>query len=499
MIRRDNRNNSNSPVAKDNNISNTKKRQGQGIKAQMLSLALIPLLLLAVIVGLVSVNRISNKLFDKEEETLRAICNQLMTLYDSNYPGDFSVEIVSDSTGNGDKSNAYYLYKGVVDITLANAMMDSVADNFGYDVSIFQRKTVDNKTDKGEGSYEVNRQTVDICVATTMKDADGNRMVLTGAADQITRAVTEKGDEQFYSNVFINGKECFAYFAPIVNADGSLFGVIGITSPRESTESYVGTIALPIIFTILLATAIIAAISIYFAEKNIKKIQLLQRFMNALASGRFDNKMSENLLSTKDEFGDLAKDSVATQAALSKLVEYDALTNLHNRRYGSMKLDEIKEDAAATGKGYSIGMCDIDFFKKVNDTYGHDAGDDVLRAVAKVLSDNITGKGLVARWGGEEFVIAFDKLDYMQVAELLKDMAHQIRALEVPAGDQIIKVTMSMGCVQADINATWDEMLKEADELLYYSKEHGRNQINIKDCTKPDAELVTYEKGTPRS
>ncbi len=498
MVRKNNRNKIENSMTGDAK-ANEKKKQGQGIKAQMLSLALVPLLLLSIIVGLVSINRISNALFNHEEMTLKSVCNQIMTLYDSNYPGDFSVEIVSDTDKGGDLSKAYYLYKGAVDITLANAIMDSVADNFGYDVSIFQRKTVDNKTDKGEGNYEVNRVTVDICVATTMKDKDGNRMVLTGAADQITRAVTQKGDEKFYSNVYINGKECFAYFSPIVNADGSLFGVMGIVSPRENSESEVGRTALPIIFTILLATALIAVISVYFAEKNIGKIQLLQRFMNALASGRFDNQMSEKLLSTKDEFGDLAKNAVSTQAALSKLVEYDALTNLHNRRFGSMRLNEIREDAAATGKGYSIGMCDIDFFKKVNDTYGHDAGDEVLRQVAKVLRDNITGKGLVARWGGEEFVIAFDKLNYMQVAELLKDMAHQIRALEVESGDQIIKVTMSMGCVQADINATWDDMLKEADELLYYSKEHGRNQINIKDCTDPNAELVTYEKGTPRS
>lgn len=474
------------------------KKEKKSLKSQMLAMAVVPLLVLAIIVGFVSVYTFTNTLFDHEEAQMKAACNQILQLYDRNYPGDFSVEIVDESK-EGDATKKFYLYKGAVDITLANAIIDSVSDSYGYDVSIFQRKKTENKIEKENGSYEVNVSEMDFCVATTMLDSYGNRRLLTGAADQITRAVTADNPGQFYSTVDINGVDCFAYFVPLKNADGSLFGMLGICSPRSAVEASARNSIWPIIIAILGATIIIGAISIYFSEKITNKIRILHRFMKALASGRFENKMSDKLLATKDELGDLAKSGVTTQEALSKLVEYDALTNLHNRRYGAMKLDEIRADGVANGKGYCIGMCDIDFFKKVNDTYGHDAGDEVLRQVAAVLSANITGKGLVARWGGEEFVIAFDKMSYMEVAELLKKMAIELRAMEIESGGNIIKITMSMGCVQADPNATWDDMLKEADELLYYSKEHGRNQINIKDCTIPDAQLVTYEKGTPRS
>ena len=130
-----------------------------------------------------------------------------------------------------------------------------------------------------------------------------------------------------------------------------------------------------------------------------------------------------------------------------------------------------------SGMPFCVGIGDIDFFKKVNDTYGHDAGDEVLKSVAGVLNASMKGKGFVARWGGEEFLIVYEMADLMPSVEALNDMLQKVRDLEIVSGGTTIKVTMSFGIIQGQTGWTEDMLLKAADDNLYYAKTHGRNQV----------------------
>ena len=165
------------------------------------------------------------------------------------------------------------------------------------------------------------------------------------------------------------------------------------------------------------------------------------------------------------------------RGSLKKLVEKDPLTNLNNRRSGQIKMDQVRKKAAKYGTKYSVAIGDIDFFKKVNDTYGHDAGDAVLREVARILMDKMAGKGTVIRWGGEEFLFIFEECDMETARDHLWDILQTIRATQVDYDGQIIKFTMSYGVVRGNPARSSDEDIMAADELLYYAKEHGRNRV----------------------
>lgn len=145
-----------------------------------------------------------------------------------------------------------------------------------------------------------------------------------------------------------------------------------------------------------------------------------------------------------------------------KMVYYDALTGVLNRR---------AFDMLATKENSIIAICDIDFFKKVNDTYGHDAGDLVLKEVAKVLKKNAQAY----RFGGEEFILLFYDMNYKDCINKLNDIRLQVQALKIQVKKNIINVTISMGACL--VNNFKNDALKIADERLYKAKQNGRNRV----------------------
>ena len=157
-----------------------------------------------------------------------------------------------------------------------------------------------------------------------------------------------------------------------------------------------------------------------------------------------------------------------------RLAFYDELTELPGRR-------ALVEDMAKLGMKYSFAMLDIDFFKKFNDTYGHDTGDDVLKMVATKLSE-VSGGGKAYRYGGEEFVILFPSVEVDQafihvnlVREIISKSAFRVRNTK---GFKKIYVNISAGIVQ---NSSKDKdpfsAMKRADNALYKAKKAGRNQV----------------------
>lgn len=190
------------------------------------------------------------------------------------------------------------------------------------------------------------------------------------------------------------------------------------------------------------------------------------------------------------------RDKMETEAKLSRynkklkvLSEHDPLTKLPNRRSViSSTIANIMSGAYINGVCVAIG--DIDFFKKVNDTYGHDAGDEVLKQLAAVCSDFMKDHGIAARWGGEEFMFVFNNENLDEAGVSANELLSKIREMTVNYNGTEIKVTMTIGVTdvntflgkgvtEGDIDDRINEAVYAADKKLYMGKANGRNTVVV--------------------
>ena len=165
---------------------------------------------------------------------------------------------------------------------------------------------------------------------------------------------------------------------------------------------------------------------------------------------------------------------------MEELSNIDGLTGLYNRRcFNNMIERKISETSRLKGH-LSMIMLDIDFFKKVNDTYGHKAGDDVIRFISKTIKNSIRKIDFAARYGGEEFVILLNSTlidDAFKIAEKIRNV---VRDATVNADGSPLHITISSGVSSfPEPSGNAENLVKNADTALYYSKEHGRDQVNI--------------------
>jgi two-component system cell cycle response regulator len=196
--------------------------------------------------------------------------------------------------------------------------------------------------------------------------------------------------------------------------------------------------------------------------RPIDKNELLARVRTQIRRKRYTGRLRENV-----------------QQSMEMAIT-DGLTGLYNRRYMESHLATLVEQAAGRGKPLSLLVLDIDYFKAINDTHGHDAGDDVLREFAVRVKKSIRGIDLACRYGGEEFVIVMPETD-MAVAALVAERIRRRIAGEpfaIDQGAKAIDVTLSIGL--AALSATQDtgaSILKRADQALYRAKRDGRNRV----------------------
>jgi diguanylate cyclase (GGDEF)-like protein len=180
----------------------------------------------------------------------------------------------------------------------------------------------------------------------------------------------------------------------------------------------------------------------------------------------------------------------ANNAAVSESVEkrrmyeraamFDGLTGIHNRRWLDETLHRLVDRSRRSKKDLSVSLVDIDHFKSFNDTYGHDAGDHVLTAVAATLTRNVRPTDLVARFGGEEFVIIFPEttLELASVAAERVREAIAATKLTTRDGSELPSVTISMGVSHLEPDQDVPGLLKVADLALYRAKHAGRNRVD---------------------
>jgi len=196
--------------------------------------------------------------------------------------------------------------------------------------------------------------------------------------------------------------------------------------------------------------------------RPIDKNELLARVRTQIRRKRYTERLRDNV-------------QLSIEAAIT-----DGLTGLYNRRYMESHLATLAEQASGRNKPLAVLVLDIDYFKSINDTYGHDAGDDVLREFAIRVRKSIRGIDLACRYGGEEFVIVMPETDMAVAATVAERLRRRIATEPFPIaqGQRAIDVTISIGIAALEgANDSSAQLLKRADQALYRAKRDGRNRV----------------------
>jgi response regulator/GGDEF domain protein len=423
--------------------------RGNGLGDKMLALAVLPILVLGIVLMVVSMQTFSDKMEGHVRKEMTQQTKLILKILDENYPGEFSL--------NKDVKGNYHIYKGGKDITKDTEFIDNMKEIMGVEVTLFCQ---------------------DVRLQTTLRDSKGRLFINTAVSSVITKDVLKKKKAHFYrSTTNVGDERYFAYYEPIFLEDGTCFGMVGVCRKATDIEKNIRMAVRPILLLSIAAIFVIGAISISYTRILTKRIRILQQFMKKLTKDDFEAEMPAGLLKVEDEIGDLARSGKKMQESIRRQVEYDEMTQLYNRRYGDKNLLKMKAQMQISGIKYCVAIGDIDFFKKVNDNYGHEAGDEVLIHVARVLKEQLLANGFVCRWGGEEFLIVIESHTIEQAEHILQSILDTLRNQTITYQEQQIRVTMSMGLVSVKAEDEIDDILRCADQKLYEAKENGRDQI----------------------
>jgi diguanylate cyclase (GGDEF)-like protein len=164
------------------------------------------------------------------------------------------------------------------------------------------------------------------------------------------------------------------------------------------------------------------------------------------------------------------------------LSNLDPLTKIYNRRGFTYTANKQFKSFQETQKTFSIVLFDIDYFKRINDGFGHDAGDEILVWVTNKIKALLSADDLLGRWGGEEFIALLPGRDLNEAAKMADQIRKAINKKPIDVLGNSINVSISGGVAEMKVGSSIDSCIKKADLLLYQAKQNGRNQI----CSKLD-------------
>ncbi|KAG0780287.1 hypothetical protein G6F22_010167 [Rhizopus arrhizus] len=166
-------------------------------------------------------------------------------------------------------------------------------------------------------------------------------------------------------------------------------------------------------------------------------------------------------------------------AALEETSSRDPLTSLLNRRALMEMIKQEVERASRSGESFVVAMLDVDHFKAVNDRYGHETGDRALVELAGVMRESLREYDLCGRWGGEEFLVLLPHTQPDAAQGGMDRLVGAVRGLAVAAGDEVLRLTVSIGMAHHQLGETFSETLSRADQALYLAKQDGRDRVTL--------------------
>lgn len=404
---------------------------------------ILPVFFIGIVMAGISYILIKKNVYYEIRSGMENEAYTLANTYDVMYPGYY--ELVKAENLMALKKGEHYL---------TNDFIDNIKEDTGLEITIFYN---------------------DIRMITTLYS---NNKRITGSKmnSAIKKDVLDNGYSKFYDDVRIEEERFFAYYLPVHNGSENIIGAICILKPANQIHSKFAKQVIPLIAMIIAGVVIITYLNyLYFGKLN-KNFKHIRNFLGEVTGGNLKAEMNREALAREDEIGDVAKASVNMQRSLRNLIVKDSLTDLYNRRYCNQNLKNLSEQYIKTGEPYTLAIADIDFFKKVNDTYGHTAGDEVLVSVAQIMKKSMAGKGFAARWGGEEFLLVYTGCDMETTLTYLEMLVEAIREMRVEYDDKAIKITISIGVATGNGDSV-DKVLCTADNRLYHAKKEGRDRV----------------------
>lgn len=404
---------------------------------------ILPVFFIGIVMAGISYILIKKNVYYEIRSGMENEAYTIANTYDVMYPGYY--ELVKAENLMALKKGEHYL---------TNDFIDNIKEDTGLEITIFYN---------------------DIRMITTLY-SDNKRITGTKMNSAIKKDVLDNGYTMFYDDVRIEEERFFAYYLPVHNGSENIIGAICILKPADQIHSKFAKQVIPLIAMIIAGVVIITYLNyLYFGKLN-KNFKHIRNFLGEVTGGNLKAEMNREALAREDEIGDVAKASVNMQRSLRNLIVKDSLTDLYNRRYCNQNLKNLSEQYIKTGEPYTLAIADIDFFKKVNDTYGHIAGDEVLVSVAQIMKKSMDGKGFAARWGGEEFLLVYTGCDMETTLTYLEMLVEAIREMRVEYDDKAIKITISIGVATGNGDSV-DKVLCTADNRLYHAKKEGRDRV----------------------
>lgn len=415
-----------------------------GLRGKLVRLITIPLLITGVVIIICGYNVFFGIMSNQVQNELQCTAQALLYNYEDLFADEMSFETAEDGR---------YILNG--DLSKTSTFMDYMAGKSGIESSIFY---------------------YDIRILSTLMDENGVSIAGTAISNYVTSRVFETKEPHFFNNTSINNEQYYAYYMPVLNDSGECIGMIATCKPTADIKVEARKGILPYIAIILFMMFVVGCIGSAEAGKLAVIINKEKQFLGDIAKGNLRADLDANILKRNDELGEMGAFTVKVQKFIRDMIERDTLTKLYTRRIGISRIENTIKEYTEYGVKYCIVMCDIDHFKRFNDTYGHDCGDLVLMGVADVFLQELTGAGYAIRWGGEEFILILENKELAEARLLLEKIRNAVKNKEVEYNGEKLRVTMTYGITSGD-DRDMNQIIKEVDELLYVGKEGGRDRI----------------------
>lgn len=412
-------------------------KKNNSIQKKLLFIGLLPILILTILIVSLGMILLYRSYTISIQEELESTTNVLIDCLDLTVPGDYHYE--ND-----------ILYKGDLNIT-TSAMMNRVRERSGIDTTIFWHDTR---------------------VLTTVVNESGESATGTKASPEVVKAVFLEGRDYYSNDVDVNGMKYIGYYMPLLNSNQEVIGMVFAGQSRQQVYDKVFSVLTWFVLFSMLAVLFTSLLIRLFSKKMTADINGINEFLATIAKGDLTASLDEEIVQRGDELGTIGQYASKMRSDLKNLIENDPLTTLFNRRSCNNKLKALENEKI----DYSVVMCDVDWFKKINDNYGHDAGDHVLIKISQLILGNIKDCGFASRWGGEEFLLIY-QLDYDGTKARVEQLQKAIREYDFTYGDNEIRIRMTFGVEAGHKDESYEERVKRADNKLYIGKNNGRDQI----------------------
>lgn len=413
------------------------KKAVRSIREKLLSIVLLPIIVLSILITMIGVTLFYRFYTKSIRDELKATTNTMLDYLNIMVEGEYEYK---DGV----------LMKGDLNIT-ESTMLCQIKKQSQIDLTVFWEDTR---------------------ILTTIEDAQGVSAVGTKSDSDVANMVLHVGRDYFPDNLVINGMKYIGYYAPLENGNHEIVGMM--FSGKQKNLVYQKIIEVVLWFAVFSFAVVGFSVWITrkFSSHMIEDINSINQFLKTISEGNLRTALDERVVQRTDELGSIGMYASKMRRNLQKLIETDSLTGLYNRRSCHSMLEAIVQN----GENYCVIMCDIDLFKKINDCYGHDAGDYVLVETSNLIRQNVQDVGFASRWGGEEFLLVY-KLDFEQTKERAAKLQQSIREHEFCYQGTSIQVTLTFGVAKGASHKDYEQVITQADQRLYIGKNNGRNQI----------------------